>query len=96
MLNFKRMTAAVMLTAIVCTNASASPLKEFSSLTDGSAAENRVGSLVNYSSFNSMTPTYMPDTHYVEPYYRQNGTYIQGHRSGNPGSGVHCNNNVCY
>lgn len=35
-------------------------------------------------------------THYVKPYIRRDGTYVQGHRSGNPGSGVHCQNDVCY
>jgi len=34
--------------------------------------------------------------HYVRPYVKKNGTYVQGHLSGNPGSGIHCHNNVCY
>lgn len=34
-------------------------------------------------------------THYVRPYVKKNGTYVQGHLSGNPGSGIHCHNNVC-
>lgn len=35
-------------------------------------------------------------THNVRPYFKKNGTFVQGHRAGNPGSGVHCRNNVCY
>lgn len=35
-------------------------------------------------------------THSVRPYLRKDGTYIQRHRSGNPRSGVHCHNNICY
>jgi hypothetical protein len=35
-------------------------------------------------------------THSVRGYVRKNGTYVQPHRSGNPGSGIHCHNNVCY
>jgi hypothetical protein len=34
-------------------------------------------------------------THYVRPYVKQNGTYVKGHLSGNPYSGVHCHDNVC-
>lgn len=36
------------------------------------------------------------DTHYVRPYVKQDGTYVEGHESGNPGSGIHCHDNVCY
>lgn len=35
-------------------------------------------------------------THNVRPYIKKDGTYVQGHRAGNPRSGVHCKNNVCY
>lgn len=35
-------------------------------------------------------------THNVRPYFKRNGTYIQRHRAGNPRSGIHCHNNVCY
>lgn len=35
-------------------------------------------------------------THYVRPYVKQNGTYVKGHLSGNPYSGVHCHDNVYY
>ncbi len=35
-------------------------------------------------------------THDVRPYTRRDGTYVGGHRAGNPGSGVHCRNNSCY
>ena len=34
-------------------------------------------------------------THYVNGYTRSNGTYVEGHESGNPGSGIHCHDNVC-
>ena len=34
-------------------------------------------------------------THYVRGYTRSNGTYVEGHRSGNPNSGIHCHDNVC-
>lgn len=34
--------------------------------------------------------------HQVRPYFKKNGTFIQGHRSGNPRSDIHCHNNVCY
>jgi len=35
-------------------------------------------------------------THSVRPYFKKNGTFIQRHRAGNPRSGVHCHNNICY
>ena len=35
-------------------------------------------------------------THSVRPYFKKDGTFVQGHRSGNPGSGVHCHNDICY
>lgn len=35
-------------------------------------------------------------THTVRPYIKRNGTFAQGHRSGNTRSGVHCHNNICY
>ncbi|KTD68885.1 hypothetical protein Lste_2043 [Legionella steelei] len=35
-------------------------------------------------------------THTVRPYFKKNGTYVRRHRAGNPYSGVHCHNNVCY
>lgn len=35
-------------------------------------------------------------THTVRPYLKKNGTYVQRHRAGNPRSGVHCHNNICY
>lgn len=35
-------------------------------------------------------------THSVRPYFKKNGTFVQRHRAGNPRSGVHCQNNVCY
>lgn len=35
-------------------------------------------------------------THTVRPYFKKNGTYVQQHRAGNPRSGVHCHNNICY
>ncbi len=34
--------------------------------------------------------------HSVRSYYRMNGSYVPSHLAGNPGSGVHCRNNVCY
>lgn len=34
-------------------------------------------------------------THYVRSYVKRDGTIVQAHRAGNPGSGVHCHNNVC-
>ena len=42
------------------------------------------------------TPGYTPNTHYVRSYFRKNGTFVHGHRAGNPRSGVHCHNNICY
>lgn len=36
------------------------------------------------------------NTHHVRPYFRRDGTYVHGHLSGNPGSGIHCRDNVCY
>lgn len=36
------------------------------------------------------------NTHNVRPHFKKNGAFIQGHRAGNPRSGVHCHNNVCY
>jgi len=35
-------------------------------------------------------------THSVRSYVRKDGTFVQGHLSGNPRSGVHCHDNVCY
>ncbi|MBN2689730.1 MAG: hypothetical protein JXR42_03925 [Gammaproteobacteria bacterium] len=35
------------------------------------------------------------DTHYVQSYTRGDGTYVQGHLAGNPGSGVNCHDNLC-
>ena len=35
------------------------------------------------------------NTHYVDGYTRSNGTYVEGHEAGNPGSGVHCHHNIC-
>lgn len=35
-------------------------------------------------------------THTVKPYTKRDGTFVQGHRAGNPGSGIHCHNNICY
>ncbi len=35
-------------------------------------------------------------THNVRPYIRKDGTFVRGHRAGNPGSGVHCKDSVCY
>lgn len=35
-------------------------------------------------------------THSVRPYIRKDGTFVQGHRAGNPRSGIHCHDNVCY
>jgi len=34
-------------------------------------------------------------THWVSSYSRSDGTYVQGHEAGNPGSGIHCHDNVC-
>jgi hypothetical protein len=34
-------------------------------------------------------------THYVQSYEKKDGTFVEGHRSGNPGSGIHCEDNVC-
>lgn len=34
--------------------------------------------------------------HSVRSYTRNDGTYVQSHLSGNPGSGIHCHNDVCY
>lgn len=34
-------------------------------------------------------------THWVKSYTTKNGVYHSGHLSGNPGSGVHCHENVC-
>jgi hypothetical protein len=34
-------------------------------------------------------------THEVQSYYRGDGTYVEEHLSGNPGSGIHCHDNVC-
>lgn len=36
------------------------------------------------------------ETHYVRPYVKEDGTFVEGHRSGNPGSGVHCHGYSCY
>jgi len=35
-------------------------------------------------------------THNVRPYFKKDGTFVQGHRAGNPGSGIHCHDNICY
>ena len=35
-------------------------------------------------------------THRVRPYTNKSGVYHSGHLSGNPRSGVHCHNNICY
>jgi len=35
-------------------------------------------------------------THSVRSYVRKDGTFVQGHLAGNPRSGVHCHDNVCY
>lgn len=35
-------------------------------------------------------------THIVKHYFKKNGTFVQRHRAGNPRSGVHCHNNICY
>lgn len=34
-------------------------------------------------------------THEVSSYTRNDGTYVEEHRAGNPGSGIHCHDNVC-
>jgi hypothetical protein len=33
--------------------------------------------------------------HNVRSYERTDGTYVESHLSGNPGSGIHCHYNVC-
>ena len=38
---------------------------------------------------------YSGGTHYVEGYSRSDGTYVEGHEAGNPGSGIHCHDSVC-
>lgn len=43
----------------------------------------------NYQNYNSGS------THEVSGYTNSNGTYVAPHLSGNPGSGVHCKNNIC-
>lgn len=43
----------------------------------------------------SMTAFARYGVHYVHGYYRHNGTYVRGHYAGNPGSGIHCHNNIC-
>lgn len=35
------------------------------------------------------------NTHDVSGYQKNDGTYVQEHRAGNPNSGVHCSNNDC-
>jgi hypothetical protein len=35
------------------------------------------------------------NTHTVHSYERSDGTYVEQHEAGNPGSGVHCHDNVC-
>ena len=35
-------------------------------------------------------------THTVRTYTKKNGTIVQQHRAGNPRSGVHCKDNICY
>jgi len=42
----------------------------------------------------SMTAFAGDGSHHVRGYTRSNGTYVQGHEAGNPGSGVHYHNNV--
>ncbi len=37
-----------------------------------------------------------PGTHWVRTYRRRDGTIVRRHLAGNPGSGIHCHNNVCY
>ena len=34
-------------------------------------------------------------THTVRSYTKNDGTTVREHKAGNPGSGVHCYNNVC-
>ena len=34
-------------------------------------------------------------THNVRTHFRSGHGVIVGHRAGNPGSGVHCHNNIC-
>ncbi len=34
-------------------------------------------------------------THTVRSYTKSDGTYVEEHKSGNPGSGVHCKDNFC-
>ena len=34
-------------------------------------------------------------THTVETYTKKDGTTVQEHRAGNPGSGIHCSDNIC-
>ena len=34
-------------------------------------------------------------THSVRAYRTKKGVYHKSHISGNPGSGVHCHNNIC-
>ena len=34
-------------------------------------------------------------THTVHTYTKRDGTVVKKHLSGNPGSGIHCHNNVC-
>jgi hypothetical protein len=38
----------------------------------------------------------MGGTHYTRPYIKKSGTFVQGHHSGNPGSGIHCHDGICY
>lgn len=50
-------------------------------------------------SYSNKSPKYgssYEKTHRVRPYIKRDGTFVQGHRAGNPGSGVHCRNNTCY
>ncbi len=50
-------------------------------------------------SYSYKTPRYSSsygNTHTVRPYLKKDGTFVQGHRAGNPGSGMHCKNNICY
>lgn len=44
----------------------------------------------------SLLETAYGGTHNVKPYSTKNGTFVPEHRAGNPNSGVHCHNNVCY
>ena len=34
-------------------------------------------------------------SHWVHTYTKKDGTIVEGHRAGNPGSGTHCHNSDC-